>query len=168
MRTFDEINTLLGGSETAANWSQHANGGGWVRKDAEVHPESFIGGKAIVFSHWRKAKVMRGGVMHGGVMHGGVMRGGEMWGGEMWGGVMWGGVWNTSPLFVQGTRHSLCNAKPGFIQIGCKCMPYAWWKSEEAMKFARANDYTEEQIKEYEAYIALFKKIGRPAEEEVK
>ena len=235
MKTFDHINTLLGGNEIASNWSQHPNGGGWVRNDAEVHPEAYIGEEAIVLSSYRKAQVMRGGVMRGGVMRGGVMRGGDMCGGEMWGGVMrggvmrggvmcggvmrggvmrggvmrggemrdgvmrggemrggvmrggemrggvmrggvmrggemwggemWGGEWETSPLFVQGSKHCLANAKPGYLQIGCRCESYLWWASKEALQFARDNGYTAAEIKEYKAYIALFKKIGRPAED---
>jgi len=175
MKTFDHINTLLGGNEIASNWSQHPNGGGWVRNDAEVHPEAYIGEEAIVLSSYRKAQVMRGGVMCGGVMRGGVMcggvmrggvmRGGVMRGGEMRGGEMWGGEWETSPLFVQGSKHCLANAKPGYLQIGCRCESYLWWASKEALQFARDNGYTAAEIKEYKAYIALFKKIGRPAED---
>ena len=155
MKTFDHINTLLGGNEIASNWSQHPNGGGWVRNDAEVHPEAYIGEEAIVLSSYRKAQVMRGGVMRGGVMRGG----------EMCGGVMRGGEWETSPLFVQGSKHCLANAKPGYLQIGCRCESYLWWASKEALQFARDNGYTDKEIKEYKAYVALFKKIGRPAED---
>jgi hypothetical protein len=71
-----------------------------------------------------------------------------------------GGQWGVSPLFIQGSVHSLTNAKSGHIQIGCKCATFDWWeKNGEA--FAKENGYTPEQIEEYRAYVALFRKVGK-------
>ena len=70
-------------------------------------------------------------------------------------------AWETSPLFIVGSKHSLSNAKKGHIQIGCQCKPFAWWESDEAIKFAKENDYTDAQIEEYRVYVELFKKVGK-------
>jgi len=114
--------------------------------------------------------VMRGGEMRGGVMWGGVMRGGVMWGGEMRGGVMWGGVmwggemlegtWETTPLFIAGSKHSLSNAKPGYIQIGCQLHTFAHWQ-KHVRGIAKIHGYNKAEQDEYAAYVELFIKLGK-------
>jgi len=71
-----------------------------------------------------------------------------------------GGAWETSPLFIQGTRFSLTNCKPGFIQIGCECHSFSEW-TRVGLAIARQNDFSQAQIKEYRAYIRLFKQTGK-------
>ena len=184
--TFQELNTKLGGGLNPDDWKQHPNGGGWVHERATVDAKAFIGSEAIVyFSHYRETKVMRGGVMWGGVMYGGVMSGGvmsggvmyggEMWGGvmyggemfggvmfggEMFGGVMWGGEWKTSMLFIVGSKHSLSNCKPGYIQIGCQCHTFEWWL-KHVEECGKENGYSDDECAEYRAYVELFAKVGK-------
>src|ERR1700677_1677191 len=50
MRTFEALNKLCGGRESAENWSQHTNGEGWVHKTARVAATVYIGPEAVVFS----------------------------------------------------------------------------------------------------------------------
>ena len=137
--------------------------------------------KAILVKGVMWGGEMRGGVMWGGEMHGGVMRGGEMWGGVMWGsvmhggvmhggvmrgGVMWGGVVEVSMLQIQGTRH-FCYASPTedgkeiWLGIGCEFHPIDWWM-ENYEATGRHEDYTEDEIAEYLAYINLFAQRYRP------
>ena len=66
-----------------------------------------------------------------------------------------GGVWEKSPLYIQGSKHSLTNSKPGHLKIGCMEHPVAFWK-EQFKAIGGARGYTAEEIEEYGAYIDLF------------
>jgi hypothetical protein len=65
-----------------------------------------------------------------------------------------------SPLFIIGSRFSLTNAKPGYIQIGCECHTFSEWRTL-GPELARRNNLTPEEIAEYTAYLDLFEKIGK-------
>jgi hypothetical protein len=71
-----------------------------------------------------------------------------------------GDTWFKPPLFIIGSRFSLTNAKFGYIQIGCQCQTFGWWK-KNGLKLAKQNNFTKEEIAEYRAYIDLFCKIGK-------
>jgi len=101
-----------------------------------------------------------GGTIRGGTIRGGTIEGGTIWGGTIWGGTIWDGSWNRAPLFVTGSRHPATNAKPGHLQIGCRCEPFAWWTTPEAEAFADEAGYTSEEKAEYRAIVELFQKIG--------
>jgi hypothetical protein len=72
-----------------------------------------------------------------------------------------GNAWVKSPLFIMGSRNSLCSAKHGYIQIGCRCEKFKWWLGKEALEFAKDNKYTPDEIKEYRAYVKLFIAAGK-------
>lgn len=133
MKTIEQIVEEFGG--VADDWKPHPNGGGWVHRDAKVALDVFIG-------------------------PGGTIRGGTIEGGTIWGGTIWGGTWNRAPLFVAGPRHPATNAKPGHLQIGCRCEPFAWWSTPEAEAFADEAGYTAAEKAEYRAIVELFQKIG--------
>ena len=65
-----------------------------------------------------------------------------------------GDAWGTSPLQIQGSRHTLTECKKGFLQIGCKCYTFKEWELHfEAI--GKAEGYSENQIQEYKLYIDL-------------
>jgi len=71
-----------------------------------------------------------------------------------------GDAWETSPLYIQGSKHCATNVKHGSIAIGCEVYTFAeWLKNYKAI--GKAAGYTPAQIKEYKAIIDLFVKIGR-------
>jgi hypothetical protein len=71
-----------------------------------------------------------------------------------------GDAWKTSPLYIQGSKHSASNVKYGSIAIGCEVHTFAeWLKHYKAI--GKAAGYNEEQIEEYKAIIDLFVKVGR-------
>ena len=72
-----------------------------------------------------------------------------------------GGVWKKSPLFVLGTRYSVFQPKPGFVQIAGQCKPLVWWSSPEAESLGNDHGFTQDECAEYRAIIGLFLAIGR-------
>jgi hypothetical protein len=104
---------------------------------------------------------IRGGTIAGGTIWGGIIEGGTIAGGTIWGGTIADGEWKTTPLFISGSRFELSNAKPGHLQIGCECHPFSWWTGPKAKALARHQNFSPEEIKEYRAYIKLFKTIGK-------
>ena len=133
--TFDELNTKLGGGESASDWRQ-AKGGGWIHKGAKVDDESKIGDNAIVW-----------GRVYGDAQVFGNAR-------------VSGDAWKVSPLFIVGSKYSLTNCKRGHIQIGCMCQTFEWWQ-KNGEKEAEKQGFTKAEIEEYRAYIELFIKIGK-------
>jgi len=151
---FETLKEITGNPNlNPADWHQHKNGGGWVYKDVfiEENPEIYIGPKAIVWGGTiRKSNFAFKCEMHGGVM----------WGGVMWGGEMLEGTWETTPLFIAGSKHSLSNAKPGYIQIGCQLHTFAHWQ-KHVRGIAKIHGYNKAEQDEYAAYVELFIKLGK-------
>lgn len=159
--TFTDLNTKLGDNEKQSDWTQHPNGGGWINKTAKVDDTAFVGGNAIVW----------------GMVFGNARISGDAWVfgnawvyGNAWvsdnaqvsgNAQVFGNTWTTSPLFIIGSKHSLTNAKHGYIQIGCKCETFQWWLSKEALAFAKESGYTAAEIEEYQEYVKLFMKVGK-------
>ena len=173
MKTIEQILKEFGG--VADSWKPHPNGGGWVHRDAKASPEAFIGPEAIarggtirggtivggtIWGGTIEGGTIVGGTIRGGTIEGGTIRGGTIVGGTIWGGTIEGGTWNRAPLFVTGSRHPATNAKPGHLQIGCRCEPFAWWSTPEAEVFADEAGYTAAEKAEYRAIVELFQKIG--------
>lgn len=102
-----------------------------------------------------------GGTFYGGTFHYGTFRGGVFHRGKFLGGEIVGGDWYSAPMFVAGSVHTVTNAKPGHIKIGCKCEPFDWWLSKEALAFAKYHRYTPKQIKEYRAIVRLIIQFGK-------
>ena len=70
-------------------------------------------------------------------------------------------IWRHSQLFIQGSKHALCNNKLGHIQIGAYRMPFTWWLVEGLKCLARESGYTKDQIREYKAHIDHIIKVGK-------
>ena len=158
--TFSELNSRFGGNLKQADWHQHENGGAWIFKDAIISEEAFIGEQAVVWGGTIRGGIIEGGTIWGGTIWGGTIRGGTIWGGTIRGGTIRGGTWKTTPLFLCGSKHSLSNAKPGYIQIGCRLETFDWWL-KNGKAFAKENGYTAKEITEYTVYVKLFKKLGK-------
>ena len=146
--TKKELISKYGG--TTKDWRKV--GKAWVYKNVVIPADStaqFLG-EAII----------EGGTIRGGTIWGGDIMGGDIRGGTIWGGTIWGGEWKNPPLFLSGSKFTLCNAKPGYLQIGCKCETYAWWK-KNGLALAKENNFTEAEIKEYTAYLKMFMEVGK-------
>jgi hypothetical protein len=71
-----------------------------------------------------------------------------------------GDAWVETPLFIQGTKHGVSNSSYGKLSIGCVTLTFAEWK-KQYRALGKREGYTEKQIKEYGAIIALATKIGK-------
>ena len=159
--TFQELQNKIG-TQNQADWSQHKNGGGWVHKTARIDATAYIGENAIIFSG--NAQVTGNARVYGNAqVSGDAQVYGNAW---VYGDAQVSGdarvssdAWVKSPLFIIGSKHSLSNAKHGYIQIGCHCETYAWWKVHYRA-VGRKNRYSPAEIKEYGEYIKLFAKVG--------
>jgi carbonic anhydrase/acetyltransferase-like protein (isoleucine patch superfamily) len=121
------------------------SGNAWVSGNARVSGDAQVSGNARVSSNAR--------------VSGDAQVSGNAWvSGDAW---VSGNAWEKSPLFIIGSRHALTNAKHGHVQVGCKCETFEWWLSKEGESFARENNYADEEISEYRAYIELFKRVGK-------
>ena len=104
--------------------------GGWVAETATVAPTAYIGINAQVSGTAR---------VYGDAQVFGTAR-------------VYGDSWSTSPLYIQGTKHSITNCAYGKLAIGCEVHTFEEWKSMYK-EIGKKNGYTEEEIKEYEGYI---------------
>jgi hypothetical protein len=117
---------------------QHKNGGGWIANTATVEDSVYIGPDARVFGDaW----------VHGNAQVCGSAR-------------VFGDAWVETPLFIQGTKHGVSNSSYGKLSIGCVTLTFAEWK-KQYRALGKREGYTEKQIKEYGAIIALATKIGK-------
>jgi hypothetical protein len=73
---------------------------------------------------------------------------------------VFGDAWVETPLFIQGTKHGVSNSSYGKLSIGCVTLTFAEWK-KQYRALGKREGYTEKQIKEYGAIIALATKIGK-------
>ncbi len=119
-------------------WHFHPNGGGLVQDTAQVYGNAQVSGDAWVSGN---ARVSGDAQVYGNAR-------------------VYGDAWVSSPLYIQGTRHSLTNSAHGFIAIGCHEHEFAYWK-KHYKAVGRAEGYTKEQIKEYGQLIDLFISIGK-------
>jgi len=71
-----------------------------------------------------------------------------------------GNAWETSPLYIHGTKHSITNCACGYIAIGCQVHTFAEWKAKYKA-IGKSAKYTPAQIKEYGLLIALVIKLGK-------
>ena len=70
-----------------------------------------------------------------------------------------GDTWTTSPLYIQGSKHSLTNCKNGHITIGCETHTFEEWE-KNYREIADKNNYTGAEIKEYYEHIKYMIKTG--------
>jgi len=129
--TLDELQKRFPDA-TAETWHQHPNGGGWVENTAIVDATAYVGTGATICGD---------ATIGGDAMIGGDAR-------------VTRGEWTASPLYIQGTRHSLNMDGDGLLRIGCILKPIAWWL-ENNVRCGEEHGYTPEQIAEYRRYIEL-------------
>ena len=149
-----KIGGLGGLIEKEGNLS-HA-GDAWVSGDARVSGGALVAGDA-----WVSGGALVSGNAH--VYGGALVAGDARVSGDAWvsgGAQVYGGAWDKSPLYIQGTKHTLTNCKYGYIQIGCECHTFDEWK-EKAQEIGKEYRYTPDEITEYLNYIDLFGKIGK-------
>jgi hypothetical protein len=77
--------------------------------------------------------------------------------------VFHGGVFRTSPLFIQGSRHSICLIND-ILNIGCKQYTIEQWL-ENFERIGRNEGYTDQEIAEYRAYIDFALTISNLSEQ---
>ena len=128
----------------AGEQHQHKNGGGWVANTATVEDSVYIGPDAQVYGN---AQVSGNAQVYGNAQVSGNAR-------------VSGDAWVETPLFIQGTRHGVSNSSYGKLSIGCVTLTFAEWK-KQYRALGKREGYTEKQIKEYGAIIALATKIGK-------
>jgi len=166
--TFQELNEKLGGGEIEADWAQHANGCGWVKKTAIVAASAFVGESAHVYGDARvygnahvygDARVSGDALVSGNAHVYGDARvsGDALVSGNAH---VYGDAWGKSPIYIQGSRHCVFQPKHGHIQIGCQCHPFAWWSTDAALEMAKNHGFTDAEIAEYREIVALIVKIG--------
>jgi len=151
---FKELQDKIG-TQIESDWHQHKNGNGWVHKNAVLEESCFVSENAIMFS---------GKVSGNARVYGNAQVFGDAWvsgNARVYGNAqVFGDAWDKSPLFIIGSKHSLTNCKKGFIRIGCHCKKIDWWL-ENFEDIGKKENYTPDEIKEYGAYIRLFKEVGK-------
>ena len=100
----ENVLALVPGSNNN-DWHQHSNGGGWVYKTAHVdetaylNPTSIVSGDAWVYGNARVS--------------------GDAW---VYGNArVSGDAWEQSPLYIQGSKHSLTLCSLTQIAVGVSC-----------------------------------------------
>jgi len=159
--TLDELQKRFPDA-TAETWHQHPNGGGWVENTAIVDATAYVGTGATICGRARiagDARISDRATIAGDARIGdcATICGDARIGGDaMIGGDarVTRGEWTASPLYIQGTRHSLNMDGDGLLRIGCILKPIAWWL-ENNVRCGEENGYTPEQIVEYRRYIEL-------------
>lgn len=168
---------------------ENIEGDGWAFDDAEVFGNAVLSGlaqnTAKIFQDARvsknakitgKAKVfgfahVSGGVVSGKAEVSGFAKiiGGELGGNsEMSGNAeLYDGRWLFSPWQVQGSVHSVCETRKGWLKIGCLDeMPV-----EELLKnvkfVGQENKYTEAQTQEYLMYVEMYQRVLAMRKDEV-
>ena len=130
-RTIVSGNTLVSG-DVRVSGNARVEGNAWVNGNAQVSGYARVSGDAqvrgqvSVFGHARVSGV--------------AFIGGDA--------QVSGGDWEISPLYVQGTRHSITTSSFSTLTIGCQEHPVEYWlENYEAIGVAEG--YTERQIEEY-------------------
>ena len=123
---------------------QHKNGGGWVANTAKVEETAYIGPDALVFGD---AKVYGDARVYGDAqVYGNAQVSGDA--------QVYGDAWENSPLYIQGSRHSLTLASYTEIAIGCHLHTITFWEYNY-QSIGEAEGYSEHEVEEYLGYIRL-------------
>src|SRR5205807_2008296 len=109
-------------------WHNHKNGGGLVQDTAFVEESVHIGKNARVSGNAQVSGNARvsGNAQVSGCAHvsgnSQVYCDAQVYGDALVYGdaKVYGDKWETSPLYIQGTKHELTNGKYGYIRIGCR------------------------------------------------
>jgi hypothetical protein len=73
---------------------------------------------------------------------------------------VFGDGWKTTPLLVQGSKHTATNCKHGYIAIGCQIHTFAHWQTH-VESIAREHGYTEVEVAEYRSIVDFMVKFGK-------
>jgi len=65
-----------------------------------------------------------------------------------------GNAWEVSPLYIQGSKHSMTLASFTEIAIGCHLHTIKFWK-DNCVEIGQAEGYNKAEIEEYTGYIRL-------------
>ena len=112
---------------TKTTWHQHTNGGGWVENSAVVAATAHVASTAQVYDTAQVYGDAR----------------------------VCGDAWDSSPLYIVGTRHTVGAASRTLLRIGCIFKPGAWWEANN-VRCGEESGYSAEEIAEYSLYIDLF------------
>lgn len=125
-----------------------------IYDSAQVYGQSRVYGSSRVYESaqvYNSARISGASLIFGSA----VVRG---WGAEISGSAqLHSGTWDVSPLYIQGTRHRLCQSAPDWVMIGCEDRPIDWWLAHYR-DVGKIQGYTPDQIKEYGAYLRLAKR----------
>ena len=136
MKVPENVLNVVYGSKPE-DWKQHSNGDGWVYKTATVEESVYLHLTSIVYGNAQ----VSGDAWVSGNAH------------------VSGDAWEKSPLYIQGTRHSLTLCSHMQIAIGCHVHDISDWK-KRYKAIGRSEGYTKEQIEEYGKYIELMAKAS--------
>jgi hypothetical protein len=118
-------------------WGNAGYLGGWIENRENLTEDAWVYGDARVYGNAR--------------VYGGARVSGNAW--------VSGGEWPTSPLYIQGSNHSICTPnKQGDVKIGCHTHHIDWWL-ENFGKVGQREGYSEEQIREYGLHLYHVKNI---------
>ncbi|MGA9668264.1 MAG: polymer-forming cytoskeletal protein [Terracidiphilus sp.] len=165
---------------TESDWHQHANGKGWVYKTSHVdesaylHPTSIVYGNARVSGNARvygrvygDARVSGDARVYGRVYGNARVSGNARVYGRVYGDArvsgdarVDGNAWETSPPYLQGSRHALTLCSRTHIAIGCHVHDISYWL-EHFKAIGKVERYTEAQIEEYGRHLNYFAEIAK-------
>ena len=163
---FQELQSRLGLELIESEWHRHSNGGGWVQNTASVDETAYVSEFACVSgsAHVSGSACVSGdacvsdnacvsgdAIVCGSARVSGTacVSGGAYVGGDAW---VSGDVWEFSPLFIQGSRHSVAICSRSELQIGCKRYKINEWL-KNLKEIGEDNDYSKDEIEEYKLYI---------------
>lgn len=134
----------------ADEYIQHSNGGGWKSKTSTVEETVFIGENAQVYGNasvYGNAWVSGNARVYGDARVSGDARVyGDAW--------VSGNAWVFSPLYIQGSAHSITVCSFTEISIGCEKHTIEYWKTNYR-KIGKKYGYTDSQIEEYSLLINM-------------
>ena len=151
--TIEDLQKLFPNA-TKDTWHQHPNGGGWVENTAQVDDSSCVSGSARVYGSaqvfgyaWVSVSAHVYGSAH-------VSGSASVYGYAK----VYEGEWVSSPLYLQGSKYSVCRCSKSNVMIGCEDHSIDEWLSRYS-EIGRDNGYSEEEIEEYGLYLELFSEI---------
>ena len=106
-------------------------GDAWVYGDAQVYGDARVYGNARVSGN---AQVYGDAQVYG----------------NAW---VYGDAWDVSPLYIQGSKWSVCVPQKGFLKVGCQCHSMEEWRTVWK-DVARAHD-AQDLVQEYVLYYNL-------------
>ena len=133
---------VYGNAQVSDNAQVYGNA--WVYGDAQVYGNAWVYGNARVSGDACVSDNAR--VSGNARVYGNARVSGDA--------CVYGGEWGFSPLFIQGSKYSVCMYSPDQIKIGCQIHSINQWLSH-GEKIARLHGFTPEEIEEYRGYVEL-------------